>query len=749
MFSSSLFVWQSDNVSSANPLGETTAYSGYDEKVYCKLTLENEFSDELILAVLTREATLRFKAYTAEDFPEIPNVRVEEITEGSAAIVKRQLEAGVVEDRHMINVAGYKRILKLTLEEKGKENVLSVIKQLERRNDIISAEPSFSGGSVNAYPSEYHNLTSTQTWAIDRIDLPYAWDITTGSSSVTVAVVDTGINSTHPEFSGRISSSIPSTDYVGSNALTDPNGHGTHVAGTIGAAANNGGMAGVAWDVRLVSIRILDQYGGSLYYTSHLTSAVEYAAAKGIQIINHSGGSYNITNSEVNAFTTALRNYKGLFVCAAGNDAANNDNNNFFPSNVREPNLISVGATNVNDTIATSADWVSQTGGSNYGANTVDIFAPGTDIYSSLPYGVNPSGYAYRNGTSMAAPHVAGVAALILSKYPGLMGASVKTIIMKGIDPIASLNGLCISGGRLNAYNSLCLVKELNTPSDVSKIRNDPNGTYTLGKSIDLSYINWSPIPYLGQDGLLDGRDFTLYNLSMYNHAPGIHTDIGLFAVNYGMIANIRFTGARISFDPLHTNGWSNAGTICGVNEGSGIIKDVLITDSIIHSVRYCSSIGGITGTNKGIIDNSWFRFSSFYGNGDVGGIAGRNIGGQIIGTVVEGSYIGHEHVILNRSVGGMVGSNFGGGILYCRIYDSTVANLGVSQSNGVDPNYGKIVGLLESNSKVWYVQASNTQMNSGHLTGSQLAFFGTAPIIGSTPAQWCGRIMGTGHDIR
>ena len=384
------------------------------------------------------------------------NVRVEEITKDATEIVREQLESGKIIEGHMINVAEFRRILKLTLLDKGKENIIQAIKQLEARDDVICAQPSYHGSIDATYPNEYYSLSFPDKWAIDKIGLPNAWDKATGSSYVIVAVADTGIYSVHPELTNRIST-IPSVAYIGTNPLDDVNGHGTHVAGIIGAQANNGGMVGVAWDVRFVSLKVFDDNGnGGANYTANLTSAVTYSATKGINIINHSGGGYGGSNS---TFELALRNYSGLFVCSSGNNAVSTDINYFFPSSISASNLISVGATAYNsDGPATAVDWGHPVGsavGSNFGKKTVDIFAPGTAIYSSVPYNISSSGYASWQGTSMATPYVTGVAALMRSKV-GFDASTMKKIILGTADKTAtSLNNMCVSGGRLDANNAL------------------------------------------------------------------------------------------------------------------------------------------------------------------------------------------------------------------------------------------------------------------------------------------------------
>ena len=195
--------------------------------------------------------------------------------------------------------------------------------------------------------------------------------------------------------------------------------------------------------------------------------AIEYAEDIGVEILNFSSSIDTTTNSgknqppDVEGLRTTIANYDGLFVCSAGNDGTNNNSVPHYPSNFRLPNLISVGAIN---SFNYPCDF------SNYGATTVDIFAPGYNILScyttrgctgdcnALDDGFQPcfaEGYHYMSGTSMAAPYVTGVAALIKAKYPDLTPAQIKARIMQGAEQLSSLNDLCVSGGKLNAYGAL------------------------------------------------------------------------------------------------------------------------------------------------------------------------------------------------------------------------------------------------------------------------------------------------------
>ena len=303
------------------------------------------------------------------------------------------------------------------------------------------------------------------------IDAPEAWDITTGSSSVVVAVVDSGVStlSVVNDLSGNIWSNpgeIPENgidddsngyvdDVVGwdfvfdDNSPNDANGHGTHVAGTVAAVGNNStGVTGVSWSTKIMALRFLDAGGSGS--TSDAISAILYANAKGAHVINNSwgGGGYN------QSLKDAIDASSAVVVCAAGNGGSDligddNDAVPFYPSSYTSSNLIAVAATDQNDNRASF---------SNYGPTSVDVAAPGVNILSTLSTG----GYGYLAGTSMAAPHVAGLAALIhtvsssaSSGNRTLAATDIIQTIKDTVDSLSSLSGVIATGGRINAYTAV------------------------------------------------------------------------------------------------------------------------------------------------------------------------------------------------------------------------------------------------------------------------------------------------------
>jgi thermitase len=285
------------------------------------------------------------------------------------------------------------------------------------------------------------------------IDAPQAWAVSRGAG-ITVAVADTGVDAGHPELAGRV---VPGYDFVDDDAdAQDVHGHGTHVAGTIAAGENGAGVVGVAPQALVMPLRVLDADGGG--NSADVAAAFAYAGDRGIRIVNASlGASYPSLVER-----RAIHDHPGtLYVVAAGNggpDGIGDDNDGAtreYPCAHDEPNLVCVGATDSDDARAAF---------SNYGATTVDLFAPGQDIVSSWALGrptvLNQSfgtgdGYEVMQGTSMASPHAAGAAALAAAVQPGWSGVQLKSALLDGADRLAGLAGVAVTGGRLNAAASV------------------------------------------------------------------------------------------------------------------------------------------------------------------------------------------------------------------------------------------------------------------------------------------------------
>ena len=297
-----------------------------------------------------------------------------------------------------------------------------------------------------------------QLWGMAKINAPTAWDTNTGSSDILVAVSDTGMDYTHPDLAANVWTNpgeIPGNgkdddgngyiddvhgwDFANNDSdPMDDHGHGTHVSGTIGAAANNGvGVAGVNWHVKIQALKFLSASGSGSTWGGAQT--LLYAATMKARVVNASWGCLGPScyASYLEDAIRTLSNAGGIFVAAAGNNANNNDGYPAYPANYAVDNVVAVAATDANDQLASF---------SNYGATTVHLAAPGVNILSSLP----GNQYASWSGTSMAAPHVTGAAALFLSARPDATVAEVKQQLMATTDAVPALAGKTVSGGRLN-----------------------------------------------------------------------------------------------------------------------------------------------------------------------------------------------------------------------------------------------------------------------------------------------------------
>ena len=441
-----------------------------EEKAYCNATLEDDFADDRVVVVLSNKASTSLRTYTTADFEGIGCTKVQNLTQHTTELVNAKLRGETAElqktaepdvitfaEFSEVDTEKFHQILCLTLDKAGKQNVLDTIDILMKHPDVISAEPDYVIKAASTPNDTYY----ADQWAITKINLPAAWNYTTGSSTVRVGVIDHGIASNHPDLSGKVNVSLSKDFTTGATSVAvDTHGHGTQVAGIIGATVNNGkGISGVCHNVQLISLRVFNDYHNgdiSWYY-----QAIDYARSQNIPILNMSivWSSTRYTNSQNSAFYSSLTNYGGLVICAAGN--ANNstygavdiDETPIYPGAFDHPRLIVVGASKRDDTKLVETNW---------GAESVDLFAPGDDIYTCHPQGVSTgdatyvsNGYVHADGSSVAAPYVTGVAALILAKHPSLSATQIRDKILWSVDYVIGLNGLCATSGRLNAYKAL------------------------------------------------------------------------------------------------------------------------------------------------------------------------------------------------------------------------------------------------------------------------------------------------------
>lgn len=333
--------------------------------------------------------------------------------------------------------------------------------------NVAYVEPNYRVYAVDTVPNDpsYGDL-----WGMERINAPQAWDLSTGSTNIVVAVIDTGVNMTHEDLASHIWSNpgesgpdgfggdkatngqdddgngyvddVHGWDFVNNdNDPADGNGHGTHCSGTIGGVGNNSvGVAGVCWTVKIVGLKFLGDSGGGS--TAGGIAAVEYATglSQYIKLTSNSwggGGESEALRAAINASGQAGQ----LFVAAAGNSATDNDSIPHYPSSYDCSNIIAV---------ASIAEGGAMSSFSCYGATSVDLAAPGSEILSCWMGG--NSAYNTISGTSMATPHVSGAAALLWAINPGATWMDVASAILDNTATNANLVGLMVTEGELDLF---------------------------------------------------------------------------------------------------------------------------------------------------------------------------------------------------------------------------------------------------------------------------------------------------------
>ena len=460
-----------------------------NEKIYSEVNINENFDDSTVIVVLDKNISEVNKIYDFDFFEGVSISKIEDLTETT--------------DVSTINEINFEQILLLYLSEPSKENVISAIEKLYLVDGIKYA----GANTIEEYDMVPNDILYTNMieengqWALDSIDAENAWDFTIGSRNIRVGVMDTGISS-HEDLNGNV---VNAYDFYSSSTddpiinRTDISGHGTHVAGIIGAEGNNNlGITGVNWNISIVQMRV----GTIGFNRSAVVKALNWAknnwnTENRIDIISYSSGTYD----ERPDYEAAIRGYTdvgGLFICSTGNKQQDNDIEgqhhypSFYASNLYEnpiPNMITVGRSNINDEKPYGANW---------GNSTIMLFAPGQHILSTYPeeFGGTTIGYFYLNGSSMATPQVSGVAALLLSLNSDLTASQLKTAILESVD-IPNVNGsnplenLCVTDGRLNAYNAVRYVLE-NYMNPTTYTLSNYSSTINTNKTIasDASYFD-------------------------------------------------------------------------------------------------------------------------------------------------------------------------------------------------------------------------------------------------------------------
>lgn len=420
------------------------------DRINSTASIDDDFADDSVLVVLDGEISKANKLHKASYFKGVDVDHIEDLTIRQNAVMQNEND--------------FRQILQIYLKNGSKEKVLDSIKKLKNINGVCSAEPNYYAQPANV-PDDYYYCNNSQ-WNLNGtggINIEGAWNYTKGSKDVRVGIIDSGI-ANHTDLDNNV---VVGYDFYNKNTITndDSLGHGTLVAGIIGAQGNNAeGIAGINWDVSLVPMQC-SYYRSDNTIASDNSSVVRainkavdlWGTSEQIDILNYSVSGFGCS------FTVfyAVMTYPGLFVWAAGNEGYNVD----LFTNIDEYNLsnvISVGAIDKNNERSV---W-SIDSSSNYGSN-VNIFAPGGSGVSSIvpgekiPSTDNNNGYRGFGGTSCATPHVTGVAALMLSLNPTLTASELKNILLESSDSI-NITVPTSSGG-----TAIQTVKKLNASKAV------------------------------------------------------------------------------------------------------------------------------------------------------------------------------------------------------------------------------------------------------------------------------------------
>ncbi|MFM2182239.1 MAG: hypothetical protein RJB61_533 [Actinomycetota bacterium] len=508
---------------------------------------------------------------------------------------------------------------------------------------VTSNDPSFTNGTLwgmygdASSPANQFGSQAAEAWAGDYI----------GSSSVAIGVIDEGIQVTHPDLVDNIwtnpieSAGRPGIDDDGNGYVDDINGwdfvsndpsvydggsggsadtHGTHVSGTIGGVGGNGiGVAGVAWDVTLISGKFLGSGGGS---TSNAVRAVDYMtdlkSRHNLNIVatSNSWGGGGYTQALADAIIRG-GNSNILFVAAAGNSTSNNDTTASYPSNYNCATatrtwdcVVAVAAIASNGSIASF---------SSYGATTVDLGAPGVSVYSTLPF----NSYGSYSGTSMATPHVSGAVALCAAMNPALTGSDLRGILLSTTQPTTSLAGKVVNSGRLDVSSMVPLCT-----GSASPITGNPSNLAAAADGATRMRLTWT-------DGVSNEFTWTIQRAPSTTGTCGTFATVATAGANATSFTDSGLSGAttycyRVRASGLGgaTTNWSNeaSGTtdtppppyVCSPTTYSwldptvgGTLRSLSDDSSVAVTLPFAVTWYGSNETTVGVSSNGFVRFGT------------------------------------------------------------------------------------------------------------------------------------------
>ncbi|MBT7132569.1 MAG: S8 family serine peptidase, partial [Actinobacteria bacterium] len=516
-----------------------------------------------------------------------------------------------------------------------------------------------------------------QLWGMNGtygIDAPGAWAQTLGDPSVVVAIIDTGVDLDHPDLaaniwtnSGEIAGNgidddgngyiddLHGWDFVNNDGdPNDDNNHGTHVAGTIAAVADSVGVVGVAPNSKVMALKFLDANGSGL--TSNAVTALAYAVDNGAQISNNSwggGGSSSSMSSMLDIAAAANH----LFVAAAGNSSNNNDSNPSYPASYSQGNVVAV-ASNQSDGAPSSF--------TSYGATSVDVVAPGSGILSSVVGG----GYATFSGTSMATPHVAGVAALMLAVNPSISFADIKQILIDTSTSDSRLASYAASGGVVNAADAVTAATgggpSLSVVPSGTSVTEGDVVTYTA-TAADQNDVDISSQTTWSQDGASLGTGAVLSYTADTVGTMRIRAEVSAGGVSTSQTSTLYVAEIERSVTVVSPNGGETyaVGEVVPINWTSvgpvGNI-DISVSDQSSGQVEYAGATG------LPIVDNQTTSVSISV----PGSMA---ISSMNVGLRLDHTYDGDLKIVLTHPSGpsvilanyaGSSGNNYGSGAQSC-----------------------------------------------------------------------------------
>lgn len=502
-----------------------------ESKELCEASINEAFAADSIIVTMKNSCSLDFKNYDCADFPEVAVNSVENLSPYTYDVIKDKYEAiiarGVsatggiqalknyienidnsksvsskfisyIKNMNLIKILGarknglalfdassqkrelvysidnfinklddeydflenydytdYHLTLKLSLDTNDKKSVLKAIDKIEQRDDVLSVSPNyqFEYDSVAKPNDEY----LSNQWYLNRIGYFDALQYTKNAETVRVGVMDSGVNADNPDLKDTVNREL-SKSFVDNDPFEDSKDHGTCVAGIIGACSNNSiGISGICNNVEIVSLKVGNKNGSSL---SNVSLALDYAQKNNIDLLNFSLGFEYYKLGFPEEVKTCFAKYNGLIVSASGNDGYDLENGSVysFPSSLDFDNIISVANSNEKNELTDS---------SNYGKISVDLAAPGTNIYTTS------SDLKYRNfnGTSASCPVVTGSVALIKSIYSDISNSQLKAFLLNNVDVVDGLKGKLVTGGVLNIGKTLSAIN-----SKKYTIKYDANG---------------------------------------------------------------------------------------------------------------------------------------------------------------------------------------------------------------------------------------------------------------------------------